>query len=169
MSPSARTRQERHAGIPQDRAASALTSRCRLKRSPRKKRRPRLRLTKSGKPRKRPAKPKRKDSGAARQCPRRRGPLTLTLADALHYLSLPRELGNNPESGKPVIANVGRFGPYIGHDGEFRSLKGADDPYTITLDRALVLLAEPKRPPKGVDLVRELGKHPKDRQGPHAV
>lgn len=85
----------------------------------------------------------------------------LTLKDALHYLSLPRSLGNHPTSGKPIIANIGRFGPYVGHDGEFRSLKGADDPYTITLDRAVSVLAEPKRPPKGVDIVREVGKHPK--------
>ncbi len=86
---------------------------------------------------------------------------SLTLKDALHYLSLPRTLGNHPISGKPVIANIGRFGPYVGHDGEFRSLKGADDPYTVTLDRAVSVLAEPKRPPKGVDIVREVGKHPK--------
>lgn len=85
----------------------------------------------------------------------------LTLKDALHYLSLPRELGNHPDSGKPIVANIGRFGPYVGHDGEFRSLKGTDDPYTITLERAVAVLAEPKRPPKGVDIVREVGKHPK--------
>ncbi len=85
----------------------------------------------------------------------------LTLKDALHYLSLPRTLGTHPTSGKPIIANIGRFGPYVGHDGEFRSLKGADDPYTVTLERAVAVLAEPKRPPKGVDLVREVGKHPK--------
>jgi len=85
----------------------------------------------------------------------------LTLKDALHYLSLPRTLGNHPTSGKPIIANIGRFGPYVGHDGEFRSLKNPDDPYTVTLDRAVSVLAEPKRPPKGVDIVREVGKHPK--------
>ncbi len=86
---------------------------------------------------------------------------TVTLEQAVHYLSLPRDLGPHPVSGNMVSANVGRFGPYIAHDGEFRSLKGADDPYTIALDRALVILAEPKRPPKGVDLVKEIGKHPK--------
>jgi DNA topoisomerase-1 len=89
----------------------------------------------------------------------------LTLKDALHYLSLPRTLGAHPTSGKPVIANIGRFGPYVGHDGEFRSLKGADDPYIVTLDRAVSVLAEPKRPPKGVDIVREVGKHPKTGKG----
>lgn len=86
---------------------------------------------------------------------------TVTLKDALHLLSLPRDLGMHPDTQKPVIANIGRFGPYVGHDGEFRSLKKPDDPYTITLDRAVAVLAEPKRPPKGVAIVREVGKHPK--------
>lgn len=73
---------------------------------------------------------------------------TVTLAEALHYLSLPRELGAHPETGKEIIANIGRFGPYIGHDGDFRSLK-KDDVYTITLDRALEILKEPKKVGRG--------------------
>lgn len=85
---------------------------------------------------------------------------SVTLADAVRYLSLPRELGNHPSTGKPVMASTGRFGPYVGSDGEFRSLKNGD-PYTITLDEAIALLAEPKRPPKGVELVKEIGKHPR--------
>ena len=86
----------------------------------------------------------------------------ITLVDAVKYLSLPRELGNHPSTGKPVFASTGRFGPYVGSDGEFRSLKSAvGDPYTITLDRALALLAEPKKPPKGVEMVKEIGKHPR--------
>ena len=87
---------------------------------------------------------------------------SVTLADALKYLSLPRELGMHPSTGKPVFASTGRFGPYVGTDGEFRSLKPAvGDPYTVTLDKALAILAEPKRPPKGVEIVREIGKHPR--------
>lgn len=115
-------------------------------------------FTKTGKPKKlKPAKPAfRRASVPAGK------PLDeVTLADALHYLSLPRELGPHPETGTPVIANIGRFGPYVGHGGEFRSLKKGDDPYTIDLDRAVAVLAEPKRPPKGVDIVREIGPHPK--------
>lgn len=76
--------------------------------------------------------------------PKDKEPSDVTLADALHYLSLPRELGNHPESGKAIVANIGRFGPYIGHDGDFRSLK-TDDVYKITLERALEILAEPKK------------------------
>ena len=86
----------------------------------------------------------------------------VTLADAVRYLSLPRELGLHPSTGKSVFASTGRFGPYVGSDGEFRSLKAVvGEPYTITLDQALTLLAEPKKPPKGVEIVREIGKHPK--------
>ena len=85
---------------------------------------------------------------------------SVTLADAVKYLSLPRTLGIHPGTGKEVFASTGRYGPYVGSDGEFRSIKKGD-PYTITFDEALAMLAEPKRPPKGVDIVREVGKHPK--------
>ncbi|GMU74296.1 MAG: DNA topoisomerase 1 [Candidatus Campbellbacteria bacterium] len=76
--------------------------------------------------------------------PKEKDPATVTVEDALHYLSLPRALGNHPDTGKEIIANVGRFGPYIGHDGDFRSLK-TDDVYAITLERALEILKEPKK------------------------
>lgn len=86
----------------------------------------------------------------------------VTLAAALKYLSLPRELGNHPSTGKAVFASTGRFGPYVGSGGEFRSLKAkVGDPYTITLDEAISLLAEPKRPAKGVNIVKEIGVHPR--------
>jgi len=69
---------------------------------------------------------------------------TLTLEEALHLLTLPRKLGTHPETGKEISANKGRFGPYIVHDGDFRSLK-TDDVYTIELPRALEILKEPKK------------------------
>ena len=70
----------------------------------------------------------------------------VTVEDAVKYLSLPRTLGVNPPTGKEIKANIGRFGPYIVHDGEFRSLKAkdGDDPYTITLERAVDILSKPK-------------------------
>jgi DNA topoisomerase-1 len=114
--------------------------------------------TKTGKPKKM-KEPKKEYRRAS--VPAGKDLASLSLADALHYLSLPRTLGSHPDTGKPVVANVGRFGPYVGHDGEFRSLKNPDDPYTVSLERAVAVLAEPKRPPKGVDIVREVGKHPK--------
>ena len=70
----------------------------------------------------------------------------LTVADALRFLSLPRILGNHPTSGKEIMANMGRFGPYVVHDGDFRSIKVPDDVYTIELPRALEMLAQAKKP-----------------------
>ncbi len=69
---------------------------------------------------------------------------TVTLDDALKYLSLPRVLGNHPETGEPITANVGRFGPYVVHQRDFRSLK-QDDVYTIELSRALEIFKEEKK------------------------
>jgi DNA topoisomerase-1 len=71
---------------------------------------------------------------------------TITLAQALQLLRLPRELGRHPESGEPVLANNGRWGPYVQHGKEFRSLPAGESPYTVTLERALDLLAAPKAP-----------------------
>jgi DNA topoisomerase-1 len=76
--------------------------------------------------------------------PKEKNPETVTMADALKYLSLPRKLGVHPDTGQAISANVGRFGPYIVHDGDFRSLK-KDDVYDVTLDRALDILKEPKK------------------------
>lgn len=69
---------------------------------------------------------------------------TVTVEDAAKYLSLPRTLGTHPETGEEIVANIGRFGPYIVHNGDFRSLK-TDDVYTIELSRALEILAEEKK------------------------
>jgi len=85
----------------------------------------------------------------------------LTLAKALHFLSLPRNLGAHPKTSEMVFANIGRFGPYVGAGKEFRSIRGKDSPYDITLKRALEILNKPKSLPKGTTLVKVLGKHPK--------
>lgn len=68
----------------------------------------------------------------------------VTLEDASRYLSLPRILGNHPIDNEPITASIGRFGPYIVHGKDFRSLK-EDSVYDITLDRALQILSEPKK------------------------
>lgn len=73
---------------------------------------------------------------------------TMTVEDALKYLSLPRTLGQHPETGKDIIANNGRFGPYVMHDGDFRSLK-TDNVYEVDLKRALEILAEEKKTRRG--------------------
>ena len=70
---------------------------------------------------------------------------TVTLEEALQLLSWPRELGAHPESGQPIVAGLGRFGPYIKHGDDYRSLDATDDLFIVDLEGALALLAAPKR------------------------
>ncbi|BAY92422.1 type I DNA topoisomerase [Tolypothrix sp. LEGE 11397] len=99
-------------------------------------------------------------------------PETVTLDMAVGLLALPRTLGVHPETGGKIQASLGRFGPYIVHDQgkegkDYRSLKAADNVLTVTLERALDLLAEPKKgrsssSSKSKAALRELGTHPDD-------
>jgi DNA topoisomerase I len=94
--------------------------------------------------------------------PRGLTPEQLTLEQAVDLLSLPRTLGEHPETGKPVRAGIGRFGPFVVHDADFRSLKPEDDVLTVELPRALELLSQPKAAARGPKPLRELGPHPAD-------
>ncbi len=67
---------------------------------------------------------------------------TITFEEAVQLFDLPRELGVSPE-GEKISANIGRFGPYIKYDAKFVSLKD-EDPYTVTFERALEIVAEKK-------------------------
>ena len=91
-------------------------------------------------------------------------PQNIPFDEALKLLSLPRELGINPKNDKMVMANLGRFGPYVGCDGDFRSLKKEDDLYTVDLERALELLAQEKKTRRGSKLIKDLGNHPKKKK-----
>ncbi len=83
------------------------------------------------------------------------------LASALQLLSLPRDLGLHPETNQKVIVNIGRFGPYIGHDGKFKSIPRTDSIFDIRLDRAVELLAQARD--GGATVLRVLGDHPDDK------
>ena len=92
-------------------------------------------------------------------------PTTVTLDEALRYLTLPRELGVHPTTNEPIIASTGKFGDYIVHAGDYRTLKGDEyNPYDITFDEAMSILKQPKTLRKGESLVKELGIHPKTRK-----
>lgn len=82
------------------------------------------------------------------------------LVSALKLLSLPRDLGLHPETNKKVIVNIGRFGPYISHDGKFKSIPRSDSIFEISLDRAIELLAQAK---DNNTVLRVLGDHPDDK------
>jgi DNA topoisomerase I len=89
---------------------------------------------------------------------------TIELDAALKLLALPRELGSHPD-GNVVVAGQGRFGPYVKHGDEFRSLEDSDDVFTIELPRALELLAAPKksrgRKTATRTVLKEVGPHPR--------
>ncbi|HTQ35205.1 MAG TPA: type I DNA topoisomerase [Stellaceae bacterium] len=93
--------------------------------------------------------------------PRGLDPSSLDLDMALKLLALPREIGRDPESGEPITAGSGRFGPYIKRAAQFVSLGADDDVLNIGLNRAVTLLAEAKTGGRrGPQLLRELGEHP---------
>ena len=87
-----------------------------------------------------------------------------TLEMAVKLLAMPSELGKHPDSGKPVKVGIGRYGPYVVHEGDYRSLTEGDDPLSIQFDRAMELLAIPKQRGRGATPIREVGKHPADDQ-----
>ena len=118
-----------------------------------------------------------KEKGAEK--PKRAGlpkgvaPEDIDLERALALLSLPREVGIHPEDGEPIIAGVGRFGPYVKHGKVYANLEDGDDVLNIGLNRAVTLIAEKKLKPGkgrrfGTDPGKALGDHP-DKGGPIVV
>ena len=86
---------------------------------------------------------------------------------ALQLLSLPREVGIHPETGTPITAGLGRYGPFVQHDGTYANVDSIEDVFTVGLNRAVTLLAE-KRAGKGgrfgrsaaKTVLKDLGEHP---------
>jgi DNA topoisomerase-1 len=91
-------------------------------------------------------------------------PADVDLELALKLLSLPREIGKHPESGLPISAGIGRFGPFVRHDKTYASLEAGDEVFDIGLNRAVTLIAEKvaKGPSRrfGADPGKVLGDHP---------
>ncbi len=95
--------------------------------------------------------------------PKNVAPDSVNLEIATKLLELPRDLGPHPEGGKKVVAAIGRFGPYVSHDGQFKSIPKEENVFDIGLERAVALLKEPKVfSARGA--LKVLGKHPEDNQ-----
>jgi DNA topoisomerase I len=119
--------------------------------------------------------PKPKRSGL----PKGTDPSSVDLAMAVKLLSLPREVGPHPETGKMITANFGRFGPYIAHDGKYASLESPEDVFDIGINHAVTVLAEKKAKGgrRGPQALKELGNDPeghpikvmKGRYGPYVT
>ena len=76
--------------------------------------------------------------------PRGWDPATLDLERALALLALPRTIGVHPETGKPITAGIGRYGPFVLHDGTFANLDSVEEVFSVGINRAVSLLAEKK-------------------------
>jgi len=87
---------------------------------------------------------------------------TLTLERAVELLSLPRPIGPHPETGKPIVASIGRYGPYVSHDGKYANLASTEEVFTVGANRAITLLAEAqnKSNRRSSTALKELGEHP---------
>lgn len=108
-------------------------------------------------------------------------PSSVDLEKALSLLALPREVGIHPETGLVIVANNGRFGPYLLHDGKYANLGPEDDILTIGMNRAVTVIAEAAEKKKGggrgaPEPLKDLGAHPesgekvvilKGRYGPY--
>ena len=84
---------------------------------------------------------------------------------ALALLSLPRDVGAHPETGKMISAGIGRYGPFVLHDGMYANIESVDEVFTIGLNRAVSVLAEKKEKGGGRRAatsasLKELGEHP---------
>jgi len=84
---------------------------------------------------------------------------------ALKLLALPREIGTHPESGKPITASIGRYGPYLAHDGKYAKLSGTRDVFETGMNAAVSLLAEAANRKAGGERgksepIKTLGAHP---------
>jgi len=108
-------------------------------------------------------------------------PDDIDLDRALKLLSLPREVGRSPEDGEPIVAGIGRFGPYVRHGKTYANLDSPEEVFSVGLNRAVTLIAEkrakgPRKGRFGADPGRSLGDHPakggaiaakKGRYGPY--
>ena len=92
---------------------------------------------------------------------------TMTLARALELLSLPRLVGHDAEKGEDIIANFGRFGPYVKRGDEFRSLGSDAEVFAVTLDQAIELFKQEKKRGRGRTatrtVLRQVGQHPESQ------
>ncbi len=90
-------------------------------------------------------------------------PAAIDLERALRLLSLPRPVGIHPETGKEITAGIGRYGPFVLHDGVFANLDTVDEVFTVGLNRAVTLIAEKSKGGRRrgtPQALKSLGEHP---------
>jgi len=94
--------------------------------------------------------------------PKHYDPSEVDLEAALKLLSLPRDVGAHPEDGKMIVANNGRYGPYVNHNGKYANIDDFEELFTIGINRAVDVLAAKAASGgrRGATVIKELGDHP---------
>jgi len=87
-------------------------------------------------------------------------PKDVTLPMALELLSLPKTLGSHPDTKKDIKVGIGRFGPFVLHDGDYRSIPKTETVFTMDLEKAVSLLSQPKKGRGKASALKEFGQHP---------
>ena len=86
------------------------------------------------------------------------------LVQAKFLCSLPKVLGQNPETGKDIVLNSGRFGPYLKCENKSARLENVEEIFSIGLNRAITLIAEAKPGRISSSIIKDLGEHPEDKK-----
>jgi DNA topoisomerase-1 len=89
---------------------------------------------------------------------------SIELSQAKFLCSLPRVLGQNPETGKDIILNTGRFGPYLKYENKSAKIKNVEEVFSIGINRAVTLIAEVKPGKISASIIKNLGEHPEDEK-----
>lgn len=96
--------------------------------------------------------------------PKDKSPNDIDFEMALKLLSLPREVGEHPETGKMIKAGIGRYGPFVQHERQYANLENSDEVFTVGINRAVTVLAEKKTKGRGASskVLKDLGEHPEN-------
>lgn len=97
-------------------------------------------------------------------------PQSIDLARGVQLLSLPRDVGEHPDDGEMIRANLGRYGPYVQHHRTFANVQTVEELFDIGLNRAVTLIEDKKAKRgggRGAEPIKELGKHPADDEPIH--
>ncbi len=107
---------------------------------------------------------KKKQKPKRMSIPKGMDPAEIDLQKALQLLSLPRDIGKHPETGETITASIGRYGPYVAHQGTYANLENPQEVFTVGINRAVTVLAEKKTKQKrGSTVLKELGEHPEEK------
>ena len=89
---------------------------------------------------------------------------SVDLKQAKFLCSLPKVLGQNPETGQDIILNSGRFGPYLKCESKSARLENVEEIFSIGLNRAIALIADAKPGRMSSSIIKDLGEHPEDKK-----